>query len=64
MKKKLAALGAISTLAASARAELPAAVATAIGDYQADTTEAIGMVIAAGVVVWALWRLGKKLGWM
>ncbi len=47
----------------AAHAELPAGITTAITGYQTDTLAAITAVITAGVVIWALWKLGKKMGW-
>lgn len=61
--KKIALLTGLSGLSASAFAELPASVATSITEYQTDTLEAIGLVIVAGVAVWALMRLASKMGW-
>lgn len=61
--KKIALIAGLSGMAAAAHAELPASVATAITEYQTDTLEAIGLVIAAGVAVWALMRLASKMGW-
>lgn len=62
--RKLAIVGGLSGLAATgAHAELPAGVLTAITGYQTDTLAAITAVITAGVVIWALFKLGRKLGW-
>lgn len=47
----------------TAHAELPAAVSTAITAYQTDATTAIGLIMAAGVVIWGLMKLASKLGW-
>ena len=47
----------------AAHAALPAAVETAITDYQTDATTAIGLIMAAGVVIWGLMKLASKLGW-
>lgn len=47
----------------TAHAELPAAVGTAITAYQTDASTAIGLVMAAGVVIWGLMKLASKLGW-
>lgn len=66
-RSKVAATIAVGTAAAgataSAHAALPAAVATAVGDFQTDATTAVGLVIGAGVVIWGLMKLGRKLGW-
>lgn len=47
----------------SAHAELPTSVSTAITEYQTDATTAIGLIMAAGVVIWGLMKLASKLGW-
>ena len=47
----------------AANAALDPAVATAITAYQTDATTAIGLVMAAGVVIWGLMKLASKLGW-
>lgn len=47
----------------AAHAELPAGVSTAITAYQTDATTAIGLIMAAGVVIWGLMKLASKLGW-
>lgn len=61
---KVASVLAIGAAAASsAHAELPAAVSTAITGYQTDATTAIGLIMAAGVVIWGLMKLATKLGW-
>lgn len=50
--------------AGAAHAALPAAASTAITDYQTDAVSALGLVIAAGVVIWGLRKLGSKMGWI
>ena len=47
----------------AANAALDPAVATAITAYQTDATTAIGLIMAAGVVIWGLNKLAGKLGW-
>jgi hypothetical protein len=61
--KKIAFVGALSALAASAHAALPEAVSTAITGYQTDALAAIGLVMAAGVTIWGLMKLASKMGW-
>lgn len=67
MKKLFAQLAVVQAAAllaiGSAHAALPASVSTAVTDYQTDATTAIGMVMAAGVVIWGLNKLAVKLGW-
>lgn len=47
----------------SAHAALPSSVSDAITEYQTDATTAIGLIMAAGVVIWGLMKLASKLGW-
>ncbi len=47
----------------SAHAALSTAVSGAITEYQTDATTAIGLIMAAGVVIWGLMKLASKLGW-
>ena len=54
---------AILAASASSKAALPDGVATAITAYQADMTTGIGLILAAGVVIWGLIKLGRKFGW-
>lgn len=67
MKKLFVKLAVVQTAAllaiGSAHAALPASVSTAVTEYQTDATTAIGMVMAAGVVIWGLNKLAVKLGW-
>lgn len=44
-------------------AALPAAAGEAITEYQTDALQAIGLLMAAGVAVWGLLQLKRKLGW-
>lgn len=64
-KSKLALLiAATSGFAASANAALPSEVTTAVTEYKTDALAALGMIIAAGVVIWGLRKLGAKMGWL
>ena len=47
----------------AAHAALPTGVSDAVTAYQTDATTAIGLMMAAGVVVWGLLVLKRKLGW-
>ncbi|GAA3994685.1 hypothetical protein GCM10022279_17850 [Comamonas faecalis] len=61
---KLAAVPALALIGvSSAYAELPTEVSTAVTEYKTDALAAIGMVLAAGVAIWGLRKLGTKLGW-
>jgi len=64
IKAKVAATTAIAIAAASsAHAALPSEVSSAITEYQTDALAAIGLVLAAGVAIWGLKKLGTKMGW-
>lgn len=52
------------TLCVAAHAELPAEAATGIAAYKDDVLEALGMLLAAGIAIYALRKLGQKLGWI
>ena len=53
----------LATAGSAAHAALPEGVSSAIGAYETDALEAIGLVMAAGVAVWGLMKLASKLGW-
>lgn len=48
----------------SAMAALPAGASEAIDTYKTDVVAAIGLVIAAGIAVYAVKKLGQKMGWL
>ena len=60
---KVAAVVAVGTAASSAMAELPAGVSTEISTYKTDALAALALILAAGVAIWGLKKLGTKLGW-
>lgn len=61
---RLAAIPAfVLATSSSAHAALPTGVSDAVTAYQTDATTAIGLMMAAGVVVWGLLVLKRKLGW-
>ena len=53
----------VPVLVGTAHAELPAEVGTAVAAYKTDALAAIGLVLAAGVAIWGLKKLGSKMGW-
>lgn len=53
----------VAATSGSAFAALDPAVPAAITAYQTDATTAIGLIMAAGVVIWGLMKLASKLGW-
>ena len=60
-----AAIGAaLLSAVAAAHAELPAGAAAAITTYQTDVVTAVGLVIAAGIAIYAVRKLGQKMGWL
>lgn len=57
------ALAFVAATGGAAHAALPESVSTAITAYQTDATTAIGLIMAAGVIIWGLMKLASKLGW-
>lgn len=57
-----AAVLAVFTAIGQAHAALPPGFAGSVTQYQADTVEALGLLMAAGVVIWGVMRLKSKLG--
>ena len=55
-------VAAVATVATSAHAVLPAGFSGSVARYQADTVEAVGLLMAAGVVIWGVLKLKSKLG--
>lgn len=57
---------AAAVLAAStvAHAALPTGAAEAIETYETDVVAAIGLMIAAGIAIFAVKKLGSKMGWL
>ncbi|MPS91698.1 MAG: hypothetical protein E2585_23870 [Comamonas sp.] len=47
----------------SAMAALPEGVSTEISTYKTDALAAMALILAAGVAIWGLKKLGTKLGW-
>jgi hypothetical protein len=47
-----------------ALAALPAGAEAAVTGYQTDTLQMFGLVIAAGIAIWAIRKLGQKFGWL
>jgi len=63
--KRVLAIGSVATLSTmQAYAALPTAVTDAIDGYETDATTAIGLLMAAGVVIWGLFKLARKFGWI
>ncbi|MGY8529464.1 major capsid protein [Paracidovorax citrulli] len=61
---RAASAGAVLALsAASAHAALPEGVQKAIDDFKADASTAVVAMMGAGVVIWGLLALKRKMGW-
>lgn len=61
---RLAAVSVLSTLAVAAHAALPAGAEAAITAYQTDVVTVFGLIIAAGIAIFAVRKLGSKMGWL
>lgn len=65
LQKRLAAITAGLVLSAgSAMAALPAGAEAAITAYQTDVVTVFGLIIAAGIAIYAVRKLGQKMGWL
>lgn len=51
-------------LASQAMAALPAGAAEAIEAYETDVVTVFGLLIAAGIAIFAVRKLGQKMGWL
>lgn len=55
---------ALLSLGFSAHAALPAGAADAITAYETDVVTVFGLLIAAGIAIFAVRKLGQKMGWL
>jgi hypothetical protein len=55
---------AVLASAGSAIAALPTGAETAITAYQTDVVTVFGLIIAAGIAIYAVRKLGQKMGWL
>lgn len=53
-----------AALGTAAHAALPTGAADAITAYQTDVTTVFGLIIAAGIAIYAVRKLGQKMGWL
>lgn len=61
---RLSLVASVLALGASAHAELPAGAAAAIAGVGTDVVTAVGLVIVAGISIYAAKKLGQKMGWL
>lgn len=60
-----AAVGAaLASVAAASHAALPAGAEAAIAGVGTDVVQAVGLVIVAGISIYAAKKLGQKMGWL
>ncbi|MFT3717223.1 major capsid protein [Pseudorhodoferax sp.] len=65
VKRFLAPVGVVAlALSTQAHAALPTGAAEAIETYETDVVAAIGLMIAAGIAIFAVKKLGSKMGWL
>lgn len=57
-------VGAVALVAKTAHAALPTGAADAITAYQTDVVAVFGLLIAAGIAIFAVRKLGHKMGWL
>jgi hypothetical protein len=53
----------LATVGASAMAAIPTGAAEAISAYETDVVAVMGLLIAAGIAIFAVKKLGSKMGW-
>jgi hypothetical protein len=51
-------------LSTQVHAALPTGATEAIGEYETDVVSAIGLLITAGIAIFAVKKLGSKMGWL
>lgn len=61
---KSAVAAALVLAAAGANAALPTGASEAIAAYQTDVVAVFGLLIAAGIAIFAVRKLGQKMGWL
>lgn len=61
---RLMAVSLLSTVAVAAQAALPTGAEAAITAYQTDVVTVFGLIIAAGIAIFAVRKLGQKMGWL
>lgn len=61
---RVATAGALTALAASSHAALPAGAEAAIAGVGTDVVQAVGYVVLAGIAIYAAKKLGQKMGWL
>lgn len=65
LKNAAAAVAALALTAGTAvHAALPAGAETAIEQYETDSVQAFGLLITAGIAIFAVRKLGQKMGWL
>jgi hypothetical protein len=65
LQKRLAAVAAgLALSTGTAMAALPAGAEAAITAYQTDVTTVFGLITAAGIAIYAVRKLGQKMGWL
>lgn len=65
LKMRLAAIPAfVLATGGSAFAALPTGAAEAIESYRTDLVTVYGLLISAGIAIFAVRKLGQKMGWL
>lgn len=62
VKASVASVIALATI--GAHAALPTGAAAAITAYETDVVAVFGLLIAAGIAIFAVRKLGQKMGWL
>lgn len=63
-QKRAALLVGLAAAGTQVHAALPAGAAEAIEAYETDVVTVFGLLIAAGIAIFAVRKLGQKMGWL
>ena len=63
-QKRVALMVGLAMAGSQVHAALPPGAAEAIETYETDVVAVFGLLIAAGIAIFAVRKLGQKMGWL
>lgn len=63
-QKRAALVAGLAAAGTQVHAALPTGAAEAIETYETDVVTVFGLLIAAGIAIFAVRKLGQKMGWL
>lgn len=60
----VAIMGGLGAMVGTAHAALPEGAAAAITTYETDVVAVFALLISAGIAIFAIRKLGQKMGWL